>query len=321
MQHPVHEAYSYVNPNGSKYISNADGSKFYDPGPNKVGRKWYQSPDGVKQYLDEQPRHMPGYEEQSMAQYDDEEQRIYQAEVKYENDYDSEGTNPLFSAPGMALNEGADLVKVKQTARRTGGTPGQVSSPTKAKAVKVKTEPVKVKIESVKVKTEPGEPKSPTKAPSKTIKSSVKTPTKTPTKTFANMSIKTPTKTPKKTPTKTSTKAPTNTAIAAQLKALTETIAGLSSTSPEKTPAKSPTKPPKTPTKSPVKKSKTKEVHIHMHPRPAPPKTPPMNVTRVVHHSAKGDKEIVYRSPSKVTKDGKIAKAEKKVVHIHHHRR
>jgi hypothetical protein len=77
----------------------------------------------------------------------------------------------------------------------------------------------------------------------------------------------------------------------------------------KKTPAK------KTPSK--ITKNE-KEVHIHISPKKT---APPMNVTRVVHHSTKGDKEIVYRSPAKPTKSGKIAKGEKKVVHIHHHRR
>jgi len=64
-------------------------------------------------------------------------------------------------------------------------------------------------------------------------------------------------------------------------------------------------------------KPKEKEIHVHLHPR-AP--EPPMNVTRVVHHSSRGEKEIVYKSPAKVARDGRITK-EKKVVHIHHHKR
>jgi hypothetical protein len=121
------------------------------------------------------------------------------------------------------------------------------------------------------------------KAEPNQINSLLKTPTK-PLKTL----IKTPTKTPAKRP----VKKPTKSSV--------------------KTPSKTSTK------QAPAKKAKVNEVHIHLHPRPPPP---PMNVTRVVHHSAKGDKEIIYRSPSKVDKNGKIAKAEKKVVHIHHHRR
>jgi hypothetical protein len=79
--------------------------------------------------------------------------------------------------------------------------------------------------------------------------------------------------------------------------------------------APSPKKP-----KTPAKKApKEKEVHVHIHPQKRPPPQP-MNVTRVVHHSSKGDKEIVYRSPAKVGKDGRIGKGEKKVVHIHHHK-
>jgi hypothetical protein len=65
-------------------------------------------------------------------------------------------------------------------------------------------------------------------------------------------------------------------------------------------------------------RSKEKEIHIHVHPREPPP---PMNVTRVVHHSSRGEKEIVYKSPVKVAKDGKIGKEKKKVVHIHHYKR
>jgi hypothetical protein len=71
---------------------------------------------------------------------------------------------------------------------------------------------------------------------------------------------------------------------------------------------------------SPKKTPKEKETHIHIHHKKQP-KTPPMNVTRVVHHSAKGEKEIVYKSPAKVGKDGRITKGERKVVHIHHHKR
>lgn len=67
-------------------------------------------------------------------------------------------------------------------------------------------------------------------------------------------------------------------------------------------------------------KEKEKEVHVHIRPRKA--RSPsPVNVTRVVHHSSKGKKEIVYRTPAKPGKDGKIGKGEKKVVHVHHHRR
>jgi hypothetical protein len=75
----------------------------------------------------------------------------------------------------------------------------------------------------------------------------------------------------------------------------------------------------KTPAKSPTKKTEEKEVHVHIHHHVAP-KPPPMNITRVVHHSTKGEKEVIYRSPAKVGKTGKVAKGEKKVVHIHHHR-
>src|ERR1700694_4279182 len=121
MNHPVHNAYSYTNPNGSKYFSNADGSKFYDPGPNKVGRKWYQSPDGVKHYIDE-ARPM-GYEEEFMAQHGGNHAR-----VKYENDYDSDDTDPVFNEPGKkGLNDDVNLVRPKQTGIRTGGAPGQMS--------------------------------------------------------------------------------------------------------------------------------------------------------------------------------------------------
>jgi hypothetical protein len=66
-------------------------------------------------------------------------------------------------------------------------------------------------------------------------------------------------------------------------------------------------------------KHKEKEVHVHIHPRRAP--TPaPVNVTKVVHHSSKGDKEVVYTSPARVRRDGKISKGERKVVHVHHHK-
>jgi hypothetical protein len=87
--------------------------------------------------------------------------------------------------------------------------------------------------------------------------------------------------------------------------------------SPQKaTPKPSPRKSPKTPT---LRKGAAKEKEIHVvveHKKKAPEK--PMNVTRVVHHSKKGDTEIVYKSPAKAAKDGRISKGEKKVVHIHH---
>jgi hypothetical protein len=134
----------------------------------------------------------------------------------------------------------------------------------------------------------PVTPKTPGKSPSK---DAPKTPTKTPSKAKANISPV------KKTPVKTASTAKNSPA---------KKQSGI------RTPAKSPSK------ASPTKKSKVNEVHIHVHPRTPPP---PMNVTRVVHHSSKGEKEIVYRSPSKVGKDGRIAKGEKKVVHIHHHSR
>jgi len=84
------------------------------------------------------------------------------------------------------------------------------------------------------------------------------------------------------------------------------------------TPVKKAQVKPTTP-KTPRSTKKEKEVHIHVTPKKRPPPTPE-NVTRVIHHSAKGDKEIIYRSPVKPGKNGKISKGEKKVVHIHHHR-
>ena len=45
------DSYQYVNADGSKYISNPDGSAYYDPGTSRKGKKWYQDPDGVKHYI------------------------------------------------------------------------------------------------------------------------------------------------------------------------------------------------------------------------------------------------------------------------------
>lgn len=45
----------YNNANGSRFVQNADGSKFYDPGPSGVGRKWYESADGARTYIDDAP--------------------------------------------------------------------------------------------------------------------------------------------------------------------------------------------------------------------------------------------------------------------------
>ena len=61
-------------------------------------------------------------------------------------------------------------------------------------------------------------------------------------------------------------------------------------------------------------------MHVYVPPRKKA-STQPMNVTRVVHHSSKGETEVEYRSPAKVGKDGKIGKGERKAVHLHHHRR
>jgi hypothetical protein len=52
------DAYRYVNADGSRFFSNPDGSKFYDPGPSGKGRKWYCSPDGEKHYIDD-PQPVP----------------------------------------------------------------------------------------------------------------------------------------------------------------------------------------------------------------------------------------------------------------------
>jgi len=63
--------------------------------------------------------------------------------------------------------------------------------------------------------------------------------------------------------------------------------------------------------------SEEKEVHVHVqHKRRVSPQ--PRNVTRVVHHSSKGETEVEYRSPAKVGKDGKIGKGERKMFHLHH---
>jgi hypothetical protein len=45
----------YNNAHGSRYVQNADGSKFYDPGPSGVGKKWYESVDGVRTYINDAP--------------------------------------------------------------------------------------------------------------------------------------------------------------------------------------------------------------------------------------------------------------------------
>ena len=57
------------------------------------------------------------------------------------------------------------------------------------------------------------------------------------------------------------------------------------------------------------RKSKSNKLEIHIH-HPAP--KPPVNVTRVIRHSTKGDKKIVYRSLMK-----ERSRRQKKVVHHH----
>jgi len=54
-----------------------------------------------------------------------------------------------------------------------------------------------------------------------------------------------------------------------------------------------------------------KEVHVHVPPR-RKASTQPINVTRVVHHSSKGETEVEFRSPAKVGKDVKIGEGERK---------
>ena len=67
-----------------------------------------------------------------------------------------------------------------------------------------------------------------------------------------------------------------------------------------------------------ISEQREKEVHVQFQPLRSP-SPPPMNVTRVVHHSSKGEKEILYNTPAKLDKDGQVQKIEK-VVHIHHHK-
>jgi hypothetical protein len=143
MDFPAHNAYSYNNPNGSRYSSNPDGSKYYDPGPNKIGRKWYESPDGMRHYLDDTPQH-------NDTQYPEYTEETYQAEAQYELDYDSSDTNPIYNEPGIS-NDMTDSVRPKQTARRGGAAyTGIPRTPSTPKAVKVKTEPGLPKLKTPK---------------------------------------------------------------------------------------------------------------------------------------------------------------------------
>jgi|SRR5579859_1930406 len=75
--------YSYNNADGSRFFQNADGSRFYDPGTSGKGRKWYESPDGVRHYMDE-PQHQP--EPQWEEEPEWEENSDWQEESEYEEE-------------------------------------------------------------------------------------------------------------------------------------------------------------------------------------------------------------------------------------------
>jgi hypothetical protein len=103
--------YSYTNPNGSKFSRHADGSKHYDPGPNKIGRKWHETAGGVRTY-DDTPQ-QPQYSATHTAQYPEYTDERIQAEVMYEEDYDSEDWDSMrdppvysFEDPGMSFSMG-----------------------------------------------------------------------------------------------------------------------------------------------------------------------------------------------------------------------
>jgi hypothetical protein len=86
------KAYQYTNADGSRYFSNPDGSKFYDPGRSGKGRKWYESPSGVRHYMDEEEQFKP-------------EQRQYNTAAQDELDSDSDVTTPIYknasAVPGL----------------------------------------------------------------------------------------------------------------------------------------------------------------------------------------------------------------------------
>jgi hypothetical protein len=97
--------YSYTNPNGSKFSRHADGSKHYDPGPNKVGRKWHETADGARTYDDTPPQ--PQYPH--AAQYPEYTDEMIQAEVMYEEDYDSEDWDPMRDPPVYTFEDPGTL--------------------------------------------------------------------------------------------------------------------------------------------------------------------------------------------------------------------
>ena len=108
----------YNNPNGSRFVQNADGSKFYDPGPNGVGRKWYESPDGVRTYIadthtDNSPsRHvkMEEKEVKMFSSYGQHSSSLRKSKStpskspnKVKDQYDSDDTVPLYPERGTSI--------------------------------------------------------------------------------------------------------------------------------------------------------------------------------------------------------------------------
>jgi len=59
------DVYHSDNSDGSRYFSNHDGSAYYDPGNSGKGREWFRSPDGVKQYMSEEPEQFEEMEQPS----------------------------------------------------------------------------------------------------------------------------------------------------------------------------------------------------------------------------------------------------------------
>ena len=106
----------YNNPNGSRFVQNADGSKFYDPGPNGVGEKWFESADGVRTYIsDAQSRTSPAknvkMEEQEVRMTWGNREglpvsvspkpSLSKPRNKVKKDYNSDDTMPLHPKAGM----------------------------------------------------------------------------------------------------------------------------------------------------------------------------------------------------------------------------
>lgn len=98
--------YSYNNADGSRYFSNPDGSKFYDPGNSGKGRKWYESPDGVRHYMDEEPELV--HQEEAAFEVDLSDSDYYGEDY---DEYGNEGyENDGYGNDGYDSDDSADTI-------------------------------------------------------------------------------------------------------------------------------------------------------------------------------------------------------------------